>query len=194
MEGSGPWLIDDKGERYFDLGSGIAVNVLGHAHPRLVAALEGQARRWWHTSNLYRVPNQEKLAQMLVDATFADTVFFTNSGAEAMECAIKMARKHFSHAGQPERHRIVTFEGSFHGRTLGTISAAGGEKLTKGFGPLLPGFDHVPFGDHEALKAAIGPETAAICIEPVQGEGGIRPCRASAFGACGSCATSRASC
>ena len=174
-EGAGPWLFDDSGARYLDLGAGIAVNALGHAHPRLVEALERQARKLWHTSNLYRVPNQEKLAQMLVDATFADTVFFGNSGAEAVECAIKMARKFHYENGAPERTRIVTFEGSFHGRTLGTISAAGSEKLTKGFGPLLPGFDHVPFGDHEALKAAVGPETAAILIEPVQGEGGIRP-------------------
>ena len=174
-EGAGPWLFDDSGARYLDLGAGIAVNALGHAHPRLVEALERQARKLWHTSNLYRVPNQEKLAQMLVDATFADTVFFGNSGAEAVECAIKMARKFHYENGAPERTRIVTFEGSFHGRTLATISAAGSEKLTKGFGPLLPGFDHVPFGDHEALKAAVGPETAAILIEPVQGEGGIRP-------------------
>lgn len=175
VEGAGSWLIEAGGERYLDLGGGIAVNVLGHAHPALVAALEGQARRLWHTSNLYRVPNQEHLAELLVAATFADTVFFTNSGAEAVECAIKMARKHFSALGTPERHRIITFEGSFHGRTIATISAAGGEKLTKGFGPLLPGFDHLPFGDMAALKAAIGPETAAILLEPIQGEGGIRP-------------------
>lgn len=175
MEGAGSWLIEAGGERYLDLGGGIAVNVLGHAHPALVAALEGQARRLWHTSNLYRVPNQEHLAELLVAATFADTVFFTNSGAEAVECAIKMARKHFSAKGAPERHRILTFESSFHGRTIATISAAGGDKLTKGFGPLLPGFDHLPFGDMAALKAAVGPETAAILLEPVQGEGGIRP-------------------
>ena len=175
VEGSGPWLIDDKGERYLDLGAGIAVNALGHAHPRLVEALERQARKLWHTSNLYRIPNQERLAQLLVDNTFADTVFFTNSGAESVECAVKMARKFHYENGHPERTRIVTFEGSFHGRTMTGISAAGSEKMTKGFGPLLPGFDHVPFGDHEALHAAIGPETAAIMIEPVQGEGGIRP-------------------
>jgi acetylornithine/N-succinyldiaminopimelate aminotransferase len=141
----------------------------------LVAALEAQARKLWHTSNLYHIPQQEALAERLVAHTFADTVFVTNSGAEAVECAIKMARKFHHHHGRPERNRIVTFEGSFHGRTLATISAAGSEKLTKGFGPLLPGFDHVPFGDHEALHAAVGPETAAILIEPVQGEGGIRP-------------------
>ncbi|MEO1001247.1 MAG: aspartate aminotransferase family protein, partial [Pseudomonadota bacterium] len=143
-------------------------------HPKLVAALEAQARRLWHTSNLYRIPNQERLAELLVENTFADTVFFTNSGTEAMECAVKMARKHFAATGS-DRHRIVTFEGSFHGRSLGMISAAGSAKLTDGFGPLLPGFDHVPFADHEAIEGAIGPETAAILIEPVQGEGGIRP-------------------
>jgi acetylornithine/N-succinyldiaminopimelate aminotransferase len=175
VEGRGAWLVTDGGERYLDLGAGIAVNAFGHAHPALVAALEAQARRLWHTSNLYEVPNQRAFAERLVAHTFADTVFVTNSGAEAMECAIKMARKHHHAAGRPERVRIVTFEGSFHGRTLATISAAGSEKLTKGFGPLLPGFDHVPFGDHEALKAAIGPETSAILIEPIQGEGGIRP-------------------
>lgn len=174
VEGEGSWLIEAGGERYLDLGGGIAVNALGHAHPALVAALEGQARRLWHTSNLYRVPNQERLAELLVEATFADTVFFTNSGAEAVECAIKMVRKHFSAKDAPERHRILTFAGSFHGRTLATISAAGGDKLTKGFGPLLPGFDHLPFGDMEALRAAIGPETAAVLLEPIQGEGGIR--------------------
>ncbi len=174
-EGEGPWLIEASGERYLDLGGGIAVTALGHAHPALVQALEAQARRLWHTSNLYNIPQQQALAEKLVAATFADTVFVTNSGTEAMECAVKMARKFHHHHGHPERNRIVTFEGSFHGRTLGMISAAGSEKLTKGFGPLLPGFDVVPFGDHEALHAAIGLETAAILIEPVQGEGGIRP-------------------
>jgi acetylornithine/N-succinyldiaminopimelate aminotransferase len=175
VEGDGPWLVTGDGERYLDLGAGIAVCAFGHAHPRLVQALERQARRLWHTSNLYDVPNQRALAEKLVAHTFADTVFVTNSGAEAMECAIKMARKFHHHHGRPERTRIVAFEGSFHGRTIATISAAGSEKLTKGFGPLLPGFDHVAFGDHDALKAAIGPETAAILIEPIQGEGGIRP-------------------
>jgi acetylornithine/N-succinyldiaminopimelate aminotransferase len=173
--GEGVWLETADGTRYLDLGAGIAVNALGHANPVLVRALEAQARKLWHTSNLYVIPNQEALARALTAATFADTVFFTNSGAEAIECAIKMARKYFSHIGQPERHRIVTFEGSFHGRTMAGISAAGSEKLTKGFGPLLPGFDHVAWGDHEGLRAAIGPETAAILIEPIQGEGGIRP-------------------
>ncbi len=175
VKGEGSWLETDTGERFLDLGAGIAVNALGHANPVLVRALEEQARRLWHTSNLYRIPNQEALAEALVEATFADTTFFTNSGAEAIECAVKMARKYFHHTGQPERVRIITFEGSFHGRTITGISASGSEKMTKGFGPLLPGFDVLPFGDHEALKAAIGPETAAILIEPIQGEGGIRP-------------------
>ncbi|GIX14102.1 MAG: hypothetical protein KatS3mg118_2061 [Paracoccaceae bacterium] len=173
--GEGSWLVTESGERYLDLGAGIAVTVLGHAHPALVAALEAQARKLWHTSNLYRIPNQEALAARLVDLTFADTVFFTNSGTEAIECAIKMARKHFSHAGQPERHRIITFQGAFHGRTIAAISAAGSPKMTDGFGPMLPGFDTVPFGDLDAVSAAIGPETAAVMVEPIQGEGGIRP-------------------
>ncbi|MEO0680305.1 MAG: aspartate aminotransferase family protein, partial [Pseudomonadota bacterium] len=175
VEGSGPWLIDETGTRHLDLGAGIAVNALGHAHPRLVAALEDQARRLWHTSNLYRIPQQEKLAQMLVDATFADTVFFTNSGTESVELAIKMARKHHHDAGEPERIEIITFEGCFHGRSTGAIAASGSEKMTAGFGPLMPGFITLPFGDHEALRAAVGPKTAAIMIEPLQGEGGIRP-------------------
>jgi acetylornithine/N-succinyldiaminopimelate aminotransferase len=174
-KGEGPWLITESGERYLDMGAGIAVAALGHAHPSLVAALEDQARRLWHTSNLYNIPNQQALAERLVEHTFADTVFFTNSGTEATECAVKMARKYHHAKGNPERHRIITFEGSFHGRTLGMISAAGAEKLTKGFGPLLPGFDILPFGDHDALTAAITDETAAIMIEPVQGEGGILP-------------------
>jgi acetylornithine/N-succinyldiaminopimelate aminotransferase len=173
--GEGSWLIATDGSRYLDFGAGIAVNALGHAHPKLVAALEAQARRVWHLSNLYEIPEQRRLAERLVDATFADTVFFTNSGAEAMECCIKAARKYWHAKGQPQRNRIITFEDAFHGRTLATISAAGQEKLVKGFGPLLPGFDIVAFCDIEAVKAAIGPETAAILIEPIQGEGGIRP-------------------
>jgi acetylornithine/N-succinyldiaminopimelate aminotransferase len=174
VEGQGAWLTEESGERYLDLGAGIAVTALGHAHPALVKALEDQARRLWHTSNLYRIPNQEALAERLVAHTFADTVFVTNSGTEATECAVKMARKHFHAKGEPQRHRIITFEGAFHGRSIAAISAAGSEKLTKGFGPLLPGFDILPFGDHDALHAAIGPETAAIMVEPIQGEGGIR--------------------
>ena len=175
VSGEGPWLVEESGERYLDLGGGIAVTALGHAHPVLVQALSEQASKLWHTSNLYRIPNQEALAEKLVAATFADTVFVTNSGTEAIECAIKMARKHFDFNGQPERNRIIAFEGSFHGRSYGAISAAGSEKMVKGFGPVVPGFDHLPFGDLDAVRAAIGPETAAVLIEPIQGEGGIRP-------------------
>lgn len=174
VEGEGPWLMTEDATRYLDMGAGIAVAALGHSHPRLIEALETQGRRLWHTSNLYEIPNQTKLAEMLVERTFADTVFFTNSGTEATEAAVKMARK-YHHAKETGRDEIITFNGSFHGRTLGMISAAGAEKLTKGFGPLLPGFVHVPFGDHDALHAAINDRTAAIMIEPVQGEGGILP-------------------
>ncbi len=173
--GEGAWLIDEAGRRYLDFAAGIAVTALGHAHPHLVAALTEQAGKVWHTSNLFRIPGQERLAERLVAATFADTVFFGNSGAEALECAIKMARKYHSATGNPERWRVITFEGAFHGRTLATIAAGGQAKHLEGFGPPVPGFDQVAFGDHEAMKAAIGPETAAILVEPVQGEGGIRP-------------------
>ena len=173
VKGQGPWLETEDGTRYLDMGAGIAVNSLGHANPKLVAALEDQARRLWHTSNLYDIPNQTALAERLVEHTFADTVFFTNSGTEATEASVKMARKYFDHIGQPERYRIITCEGSFHGRTLGMIAAAGAEKLTKGFGPMLEGFDYVPYGDVEAIAAAITPETAAVMLEPLQGEGGI---------------------
>lgn len=172
--GEGPWLITPEGDRYLDFAAGIAVNSLGHAHPHLVEALQAQAAKLWHVSNLFLIPEGEKLARRLVDATFADTVFFTNSGAESLECAIKMARKYQAANGRPERYRIVTFEGAFHGRTLATIAAGGQKKYLEGFGPKVEGFDQVPFGDHEALKAAIGPETAGILIEPVQGEGGVR--------------------
>ena len=172
--GEGSWLTTTDGRTYLDFGAGIAVNALGHAHPKLVEALETQARRLWHVSNLYDIPEQKALAAQLVAETFADTVFFTNSGTEAMEGCIKAARKYWSAKGE-DRVEIVTFEGSFHGRSLGAISAAGAEKLTKGFGPMLPGFVHVDFGDHEATKAAITDKTAAVIIEPIQGEGGIRP-------------------
>lgn len=175
VEGQGSWLIEESGERYLDLGAGIAVTVLGHAHPALVKALEDQARRLWHTSNLYTIPNQEALAARLVANTFADTVFVTNSGTEAIECAVKMARKHFAEKGEPERYRIISFEGSFHGRSTAAIAASGAEKMVKGFGPVLPGFDVVPFLDLAAVEAAITPETCAVMIEPIQGEGGIRP-------------------
>ncbi|MEM9432651.1 MAG: aspartate aminotransferase family protein [Pseudomonadota bacterium] len=174
-KGEGSWLVDRDGTRYLDLGGGIAVTALGHAHPKLVEVLANQAGQLWHTSNLYNVPNQEKLAEKLRDATFADTMFFTNSGAEAMECALKMARKYWFEKGQPERVNIITFTGSFHGRTLGTISAAASEKLTAGFGPLLPGFISLPFADLDALRAAMDDTIAAVVIEPIQGEGGIVP-------------------
>ncbi len=171
--GEGAWLITSAGDRYLDFGSGIAVNVLGHAHPRLVAALTEQAEKLWHTSNLYRVAGQERLAERLVAATFADRAFFCNSGAEACEAAIKTARRYHYVSGHPERWRIITFEGAFHGRTLATISAGGNAKHLEGFGPPTEGFDHVPFADIAAVEQAIGPETGAIMIEPVQGEGGI---------------------
>ncbi|SFN35848.1 acetylornithine/N-succinyldiaminopimelate aminotransferase [Roseovarius lutimaris] len=175
VKGESSWLIEADGRRFLDLGAGIAVNALGHAHPKLVAALTEQAGALWHTSNLYHIPKQQELADKLVAHTFADTVFFTNSGTESCELAVKMARKHFFDAGQPERTDIIAFEGSFHGRSSAGIAAAGSEKMTKGFGPLLPGFKHLGWGDHDALDAAIDDKTAAILIEPIQGEGGIRP-------------------
>ncbi len=175
VKGEGSWLIEADGRRFLDMGAGIAVNALGHAHPALVAALTAQAQTLWHVSNLYNIPAQQELADRLVAATFADTVFFTNSGTEACELAVKMARRHFHDAGQPDRTQIIAFEGSFHGRSAAGIAAAGSEKMTKGFGPLLPGFTHLPWGDHDALHAAVSEKTAAILIEPVQGEGGIRP-------------------
>ena len=172
--GEGPWLYTASGERYLDFVSGIAVNVVGHAHPHLAAALKAQADKLWHTSNLFKIPEGERLASRLTSASFADTVFFTNSGAEALECAIKMARKYHAANGQPERYRLITFEGAFHGRTLATIAAGGQKKYLEGFGPKVEGFDQVPFADHAALQAVIGPETAGILIEPIQGEGGVR--------------------
>jgi len=174
-KGEGPFLFATDGRRFLDFGAGIAVNALGHAHPHLIAALTAQAARLWHTSNLYQVPGQQRLAERLVAATFADTVFFCNSGGEALECAIKMARKFHAHNGAPQRYRLITFEGAFHGRTLATIAAGGQKKYLEGFGPKVEGFDQVPFGDLDAVKRAIGPETAGILIEPIQGEGGIRP-------------------
>jgi acetylornithine/N-succinyldiaminopimelate aminotransferase len=172
--GDGARLYTAQGTEYLDFGAGIAVSILGHAHPHLVAALAGQARKLWHTSNLYRIPEGERLARRLVDATFADTVFFTNSGAEALECAIKMARKHHAARGAPERFRLITFEGAFHGRTLATVAAGGQAKYLEGFGPRVDGFDQVAFGDVDAVAAAVGPATAGILLEPIQGEGGIR--------------------
>jgi len=173
--GDGAWLTSTDGRRYLDFAAGIAVNVAGHSHPRLVSALTEQAGKLWHVSNIYRIPEGERLAKRLTELTFADVVFFTNSGAEALECAIKMARKYHAANGNPERYRLITFEGAFHGRTLATIAAGGQKKYLEGFGPPVEGFDQVAFGDHKALEAAIGPETAGILIEPVQGEGGVRP-------------------
>ena len=172
--GEGAWLFTAEGERYLDFTSGVAVNALGHAHPQLVQALNEQAKKLWHVSNLYRIPEGERLADRLCAASFADTVFFQNSGAEAIECAIKMARKYQSASGKPERYRIITFEGAFHGRTLAAIAATGNKKYLEGFGPPVEGFDQVAFGDLDATKKAIGSQTAAIMIEPVMGEGGVR--------------------
>ena len=172
--GQGSWLTEKGGRRFLDLGAGIAVNALGHAHPALVAALNQQAAKLWHVSNLYHIETQEALAEKLVEETFADTCFFTNSGTEAAELAIKMVRKHWSEAGE-DRTRILTFEGCFHGRSTGAIAASGSEKMTKGFGPLMPGFEHLAWGDHDAFEAAMDDTVAAVMIEPVQGEGGIRP-------------------
>ncbi|MFG1263817.1 aspartate aminotransferase family protein [Xanthobacter aminoxidans] len=172
--GEGCWLVTTDGRRFLDFTAGIAVNVLGHANPYLAAALSEQATKLWHVSNLFRIPGAEKLADRLKAATFADTMFFTNSGAEALECAIKMARRYQYVSGHPEKNRIITFEGAFHGRTLATIAAGGNPKYLEGFGPDLPGFDQVPFGDLDAARAAATPETAAILVEPVQGEGGVR--------------------
>jgi acetylornithine/N-succinyldiaminopimelate aminotransferase len=172
--GEGAWLIATHGDRYLDFSSGVAVNALGHAHPHLVAAITEQARKVWHVSNLYRIPEAERVAERLCAASFADTVFFCNSGAEAMECAIKMARKYQSVSGKPERYRIITFEGAFHGRTLATLAAGGQKKYLEGFGPVVEGFDQVSFGDLAATRRALVPETAAILIEPIMGEGGVR--------------------
>ena len=175
VKGEGSWLIEADGRRFLDMGAGIAVNALGHAHPKLVEALTEQAGNLWHTSNLYNVPNQTALADKLVDETFADTCFFTNSGTECAELAIKMARKYWYEKDQSQRTEIIAFEGSFHGRSSAGIAAAGGDKLTKGFGPLLPGFKQLTWGDVAAVNDAIDENTAAVIVEPVQGEGGIRP-------------------
>ena len=175
VKGEGAWMIEADGRRFLDLGAGIAVNVLGHANPILVEALTQQANTLWHVSNLYNISQQEALADKLVENSFADTVFFTNSGTEACELAVKMARKCWYEKGQPEKVEIIGFDGAFHGRSSAGIAAAGGEKLTQGFGPLLPGFKHLTWGDVAAVNDAITPETAAVIVEPVQGEGGIRP-------------------
>jgi acetylornithine/N-succinyldiaminopimelate aminotransferase len=172
--GEGARLYATDGEAYLDCMAGIAVNALGHANPKLVAVLKAQAEKLWHVSNIFTIPGQEKLAKALTDATFADEVFFTNSGAEAIECAIKTARKHHWAKGQPERIDIIGFDGSFHGRTIAAVNASGNASYLEGFGPPLPGFVHLKFGDLDALKAAVGATTAAILLEPVQGEGGAR--------------------
>src|SRR5205085_9662850 len=168
-------LVAINVDRYLEFTSGVAVNALGHAHPHLVAAIVEQSKKLWHVSNLYRIPEAERVAERLCASSFADLVFFCNSGAEALECTIKTARKYQSACGRPERYRIITYEGAFHGRTLATLAAGGQKKYLDGFGPKVDGFDQVPFGDMKAVEAAIGPETAAILIEPIQGEGGVRP-------------------
>jgi acetylornithine/N-succinyldiaminopimelate aminotransferase len=175
VRGEGCRVYTEEGEAYLDFGAGVAVTSCGHAHPHLVQTLTEQAQKIWHTSNLYRMPGQEKLAAQLIEKTFADTMFFCNSGAEALECSIKMARRYHFTNGQPERSTIITFEGAFHGRTLATIAAGGQEKYLEGFEPRMNGFRQLPFGDHKALEDAITPDVGAILVEPVQGEGGIRP-------------------
>jgi acetylornithine/N-succinyldiaminopimelate aminotransferase len=172
--GEGAWLVGRDGERYLDFGAGVAVLSLGHAHPHLVATLNAAATRPWHVSNLFRIPEAERLAERLAQATFADLVFFTNSGAEAMECAIKTARKYHAANGEPQRYRLITFDGAFHGRTLATIAAGGNPKYLDGFGPPMDGFDQAPFGDLKTVEALIGPHTAGVLLEPIQGEGGVR--------------------
>ncbi len=175
VRGEGAYLFDSNGKRYLDFATGIAVNALGHCHPHLVEAVREQVGKLWHVSNLYHISGQQKLAQRLVDATFADSVFFANSGAEAVECAIKMARKYQHDNGKSERFRVIAFTNAFHGRTLSTIAASGQEKNRAGFAPNMEGFDHVSFGNLNEVRASITNETAAILIEPIQGEGGIRP-------------------
>jgi acetylornithine/N-succinyldiaminopimelate aminotransferase len=174
VRGEGSYLFAEDGKRYLDFGSGVAVNAFGHAHPRLIQALTDQAQKVWHTSNLYRVPGQESLASRLVAHSFADTVFFTNSGTEAIELAIKMARRFHFVNGQPDRFHVITFEGAFHGRTIAAISAGGNPKYIEGFGPKLDGFHQVPLNDLKATEATITDQTAALLIEPIQGEGGMR--------------------
>lgn len=172
--GEGVYLYSADGKRYLDFAAGIAVNALGHCHPAIVSALETQAKKLWHISNLYENPGLQRLSERLTEATFADTVFFCNSGTEAVECAIKMVRKYHDDTGNPDRYHIITFRGAFHGRTLAAASASDREKCIEGFNPPVDGFDNIPFGDIEAVKAAITSQTAAIMVEPIQGEGGIR--------------------
>ncbi|MHB8884108.1 MAG: acetylornithine transaminase [Methylovirgula sp.] len=172
--GEGAWLISANGDRFLDFGCGVAVTALGHSHPHLVEALVAQGRRLWHVSNLFQIPQAETLARRLVEATFADLVFFTNSGTETLEGAVKTARRYHYVSGHPEKIRIITLQGAFHGRSLAALAAGGNPKYLEGFEPRLEGFDQVPFGDLDALKAAIGPRTGAILVEPIQGEGGVR--------------------
>lgn len=175
VKGQGAWLYDDHDRAYLDFASGIAVTSLGHNHPRLTKALAEQSQNLLHVSNLFGIPSQQNLADRLTQNSFADAVFFCNSGAEAMEASIKFARRYHWHQGNPERHEVLSFSGGFHGRTIATIAAGGSDKYLEGFGPKAAGFTQIPFGDLEAAKAAIGPQTAALLIEPIQGEGGIRP-------------------
>jgi acetylornithine/N-succinyldiaminopimelate aminotransferase len=177
VKGNGSWLETSDGDKFLDLGSGIAVNCLGHSNQSLIKALEKQAHLLWHTSNLYSIPVQEELAQILVENTFADKVFFTNSGTESIECSIKMARKFFFEKGLNKKKQIITFEGSFHGRSMAAISASTAKKLTKGFEPLLPGFKSMPFGNVDLIESLDLDSVCAILVEPIQGEGGIRPCK-----------------
>jgi acetylornithine/N-succinyldiaminopimelate aminotransferase len=176
--GEGPYLFDAAGRRYLDFIAGIGVNAFGHGHPHLVRALTDQARKLWHTSNLFRIDGMDRLARRLCDVSFADTVFFTNSGVEAWECGFKLLRKYQDAVGHPEKTRVITFKHNFHGRTSTSVAASDQEKMIKGFGPLLDCFDIVAFNDLDAVRAAVGPETAGICIEPIQGEGGILPATA----------------
>lgn len=172
--GEGVYLFDNDGKKYLDFGAGIAVNALGHCHPDMVLAITNQSKKLWHVSNIYNVNELNRYAEKLVNATFADYVFFCNSGAESLECTIKMIRRYFYTKGQPQKHRIITFTGAFHGRTIATISAAAKKKYLEGFEPALPGFDNVEFGNIEAVRNAINENTAGILIEPIQGEEGIR--------------------
>ena len=172
--GEGSWLTATDGRRYLDFIAGISVNTLGHAHPALVSALEEQAKKFWHLSNMFNVPGQAELAQRYCRLTFADRVFFTNSGTESIECALKSARRYHAQRGHPDRIDIIGLQGAFHGRTYAAVNAAGNPKYLDGFGPSLPGYTQAPFGDLEALKGLVGPSTAGVLIEPVQGEGGLR--------------------
>lgn len=174
LQGQGAYLFGNDGKKYLDFASGIAVTAFGHNHPHLVQALTNQAQQLWHCSNLFEIPGQEKLARRLVENSFAESVFFCNSGVEAIECGFKMIRKYYDETGQPQKYRLITFEGAFHGRTLAALAATGQQKYSKGYDPVVEGFDQVAFGNLNELRAAITPQTAGILFEPVQGEGGMR--------------------